>query len=51
MFHKDTSKISLMDGSIVTAEYFVNHELYTTWKYEHVGYDLLALGGYCALFA
>eukprot|EP00981_Chlorochromonas_danica_P010362 scaffold3153_cov253-Ochromonas_danica.AAC.3 len=43
MFHDDTTKITSSDGTKMTAQYYINHEAFTTWKYGHVGLDVMAL--------
>lgn len=48
-FHGDTTKVKMMDGSITTAEHYINHVQFTTWSYDHIGYDVLALGGFMFL--
>lgn len=43
-FHKDDTVITAMDGSKMTAEHFMTEELFKSWSYDQVGYDVLALG-------
>ena len=48
-FHGDTTMIRVMDGSQMTAEAFMTQQRFTTWRYDHVGYDVLALGIFASL--
>eukprot|EP01033_Poteriospumella_lacustris_P015615 gene15613-11178_t len=42
-FHQDTTPIRTMDGSIMTAEDYIQHVQFPSWSYDHVGLDVLAL--------
>jgi len=44
MFHEDSTSISLMNQMIVSAESYIRDYTYTTWRYSHIGLDILALG-------
>jgi ABC-type multidrug transport system permease subunit len=48
-FHGDTTKITMMDGSITTAEDYITNYQFTTWRYSHIGFDVLALGIFIGL--
>lgn len=43
MFHDDTTKITSSDGTKMTAQYYITQDVFTTWKYDHVGIDVMAL--------
>lgn len=42
-FNGDSTRIKTADGSIVTAEYYMKHFQFTTWRHSHAGYDVMAL--------
>lgn len=42
-FHQDSTAIRTMDGTIMTAEDYIQHVHFPSWNYDHVGYDVLAL--------
>lgn len=42
-FHEDTTPITTLTGRTVTAEYYLDNVQFSTWSYEHLGYDVLAL--------
>jgi hypothetical protein len=42
-FLGDNTEIKLLDGSTTTAEIYISDYQYKTWKYENVGYDVMAL--------
>lgn len=42
-FKDDTTPIRTLTGQIMTAEDFMTSEEFSTWTYDHVGYDVLAL--------
>ena len=42
-FHDDTTMITLANGSVMTSEAYIEEVQFSTWKYSHVGYDVLAL--------
>eukprot|EP00981_Chlorochromonas_danica_P002643 scaffold519_cov179-Ochromonas_danica.AAC.2 len=43
-FHKDDTVITTSNGEKVTAEYYITEVQFKDWSYDHVGYDVLALG-------
>lgn len=43
MFRDDDTVITLLTGESSSAERYVHDIYFTTWKYERIGYDLLAL--------
>ena len=42
-FHGDTSPITTMDGSVMTAEDYIQNVQFPAWNYSNIGYDVLAL--------
>ncbi|RYH32061.1 hypothetical protein EON65_01215 [archaeon] len=42
-FHGDTTEITGPDGSITTAQAFIEDVAFEKWSYEHLWYDILAL--------
>lgn len=42
-FHGDTTKITTADGSITTAEAYIDDVQFSKWSYGHIGFDVLAL--------
>ena len=49
-FHGDTTMIRLMNGAKVTAEEYVTGYQFTTWSYDHIGYDVLAMGIFISMW-
>lgn len=47
-FHGDTTEITEMDGSVTIAEEYMTGTVFTTWRYQHAGFDVLALGLFMA---
>lgn len=43
-FHGDDTKITTMNGVVVTAEAYIRDYQFTNWSYDHIGFDVLALG-------
>lgn len=48
-FNDDTTTISTLTGDITTAEEYIFNVRFTTWSYDHVGYDVLALCLYISI--
>eukprot|EP01040_Poterioochromonas_malhamensis_P003189 gene3189-3400_t len=48
-FNDDTTLISTLTGDITTAEDYIFNVRFTTWSYDHVGYDVLALCLYISI--
>jgi hypothetical protein len=42
-FHGDNTMITTINGDSTTAEKFIQHVQFPTWKYDHIGFDVLAL--------
>ncbi len=42
-FHGDNTEITTLNGEVMTAEDYMDGELFSTWSYNHMGYDVLAL--------
>ena len=43
MFHGDDTPITMMNQEVVTAEEYIRDYQLTTWKYDHIGLDVLAM--------
>ena len=42
-FKDDTTPITTLTGGITTAEDYMTEERFSTWSYDHIGYDVMAL--------
>lgn len=42
-FRGDDTMITTLTGQVMTAETFITQEQFSTWKYDNVGFDVLAL--------
>ncbi len=42
-FKDDTTPITTLTGDITTAEDYMSDVRFTTWSYDHIGYDVLGL--------
>jgi len=45
-FKDDTTPIKTLNGEVMTAEDYMTSEQFSTWSYDHIGYDVLGLGVY-----
>ena len=42
-FKDDTTPITTLAGDITTAEDYMTEDRFSTWSYDHIGYDVMAL--------